>query len=39
MTYSCGYFKSKSDSLNQAQKNKVEHILKKVRFERRRDFT
>jgi cyclopropane-fatty-acyl-phospholipid synthase len=30
MTYSCGYFKSKSDSLNQAQKNKVEHILKKL---------
>ncbi|AQS07852.1 MULTISPECIES: SAM-dependent methyltransferase [Clostridium] len=30
MTYSCGYFKSKSDSLTQAQKNKVEHILKKL---------
>ncbi|GEA32732.1 SAM-dependent methyltransferase [Clostridium diolis] len=30
MTYSCGYFKSKSDSLTQAQKNKVDHILKKL---------
>jgi cyclopropane-fatty-acyl-phospholipid synthase len=30
MTYSCGYFKSKDDSLSQAQKNKVEHILKKL---------
>ncbi len=30
MTYSCGYFKSKDDSLIQAQKNKVEHILKKL---------
>lgn len=30
MTYSCAYFKSPNDSLNQAQKNKVEHILKKL---------
>ncbi|OOM16460.1 SAM-dependent methyltransferase [Clostridium saccharobutylicum] len=30
MTYSCGYFKSKDDSLTQAQINKVEHILKKL---------
>lgn len=30
MTYSCGYFKSQNDSLNDAQKNKVEHILKKL---------
>lgn len=30
MTYSCGYFKSPNDSLEQAQKNKVEHILKKL---------
>ncbi|WP_235699822.1 SAM-dependent methyltransferase [Clostridium hydrogenum] len=30
MTYSCGYFKTKEDSLNQAQKNKVQHILKKL---------
>lgn len=30
MTYSCGYFKTKDDSLNQAQKNKVQHILKKL---------
>lgn len=30
MTYSCGYFKSESDSLEDAQKNKVEHILKKL---------
>ena len=30
MTYSCGYFKNESDTLNDAQKNKVEHILKKL---------
>lgn len=30
MTYSCGYFKTNDDSLTQAQKNKVEHILKKL---------
>ncbi|MFL0251918.1 class I SAM-dependent methyltransferase [Clostridium neuense] len=30
MTYSCGYFKSKDDSLTAAQKNKVQHILKKL---------
>lgn len=30
MTYSCGYFKTPVDSLEQAQRNKVEHILKKL---------
>ncbi len=30
MTYSCGYFKNDTDSLNQAQTNKVQHILKKL---------
>ncbi len=30
MTYSCGYFKRCDDSLAQAQKNKVDHILKKM---------
>ena len=30
MTYSCGYFKSKDDTLTAAQKNKVEHIIKKL---------
>ena len=30
MTYSCGYFKHDTDSLNQAQKNKIEHTLKKL---------
>jgi len=30
MTYSCGYFKSLEDSLLDAQRNKVEHILKKL---------
>ncbi len=30
MTYSCGYFKNDTDSLTEAQKNKVEHILKKL---------
>ena len=30
MTYSCGDFKSQNDSLTDAQKNKVDHILKKL---------
>ena len=30
MSYSCGYFKSETDSLYQAQVNKVDHILKKL---------
>ncbi|MEA4923741.1 MAG: cyclopropane-fatty-acyl-phospholipid synthase family protein [Syntrophomonadaceae bacterium] len=30
MTYSCGYFTSDNDTLTQAQKNKVNHILKKL---------
>ncbi|MFZ3101821.1 MAG: cyclopropane-fatty-acyl-phospholipid synthase family protein [Desulfitobacteriaceae bacterium] len=30
MTYSCAYFKSPEDSLLQAQKNKVDHILLKL---------
>lgn len=33
MTYSCGYFKSDNDTLTQAQKNKVELILKKLNLE------
>lgn len=33
MTYSCGYFKSERDTLYQAQKNKVDHILKKLNLE------
>lgn len=30
MTYSCGYFRNADDSLNAAQKNKVQHILRKL---------
>jgi cyclopropane-fatty-acyl-phospholipid synthase len=30
MTYSCGYFKTEEDTLLEAQKNKVDHILKKL---------
>lgn len=30
MTYSCAYFKSLEDSLEQAQKNKVDYILRKL---------
>ena len=33
MTYSCAYFKSPEDSLYQAQKNKVSHILKKLNLQ------
>ena len=30
LSYSCGYFKSKNDTLHDAQVNKVHHILKKL---------
>lgn len=30
MSYSCGYFKNESDTLYQAQCNKVERILEKL---------
>jgi len=30
MTYSCGYFNSETDSLEQAQRNKYEHICRKL---------
>ena len=33
MTYSCGYFKSDDDTLMQAQRNKVELILRKLNLE------
>lgn len=33
MTYSCAYFKSPEDSLYQAQKNKVAHILRKLNLQ------
>lgn len=32
MSYSCGYFKEETDSLYQAQVNKVDHILEKLRL-------
>lgn len=32
MTYSCAYFHKKSDSLEQAQRQKLEHILKKLQL-------
>ncbi|WP_313344086.1 cyclopropane-fatty-acyl-phospholipid synthase family protein [Sedimentibacter sp.] len=34
MTYSCGYFMTDEDSLNEAQKNKVNYILKKLNLHR-----
>jgi cyclopropane-fatty-acyl-phospholipid synthase len=33
MTYSCAYFKTEEDSLEQAQKNKVDYTLKKLNLE------
>ncbi|MFV0517934.1 MAG: class I SAM-dependent methyltransferase [Aminipila sp.] len=33
MSYSCAYFKHRSDTLYQAQVNKVEHILQKLHIE------
>ena len=32
-SYSCGYFKTPEDSLHDAQKNKVQHILEKLYLE------
>ncbi len=34
MTYSCGYFKTSEDTLEQAQINKVDHILKKLHLKK-----
>lgn len=33
LTYSCAYFKNESDTLYEAQKNKVDHILQKLALE------
>lgn len=33
LSYSCGYFKNTDDTLNMAQDNKVDHILKKLQLE------
>ena len=33
LSYSCGYFKTPEDSLHDAQKNKADHILEKLRLE------
>ena len=33
LTYSCAYFKSESDTLYEAQKNKINHILQKLALE------
>lgn len=33
MTYSCGYFQDPEESLNDAQKNKITYILKKLNLE------
>ncbi len=33
LTYSCAYFKSESDTLYEAQKNKIDHILQKLALE------
>jgi cyclopropane-fatty-acyl-phospholipid synthase len=32
--YSCGYFKTPDDTLDQAQENKLEHICRKLRLQR-----
>ena len=34
MSYSCAYFKKESDDLNQAQLNKVDHILEKLQLKK-----
>ena len=31
--YSCGYFKNENDSLEDAQKNKIQHIIKKLNIQ------
>jgi cyclopropane-fatty-acyl-phospholipid synthase len=34
MSYSCAYFKTPDDSLDQAQLNKIDHVLKKLQLKR-----
>ena len=33
LTYSCAYFKDENDTLDEAQMNKIHHILKKLNLE------
>ena len=39
MSYSCAYFKHEDDSLEDAQYQKVHHILDKLYLKRRYDIT
>lgn len=34
MTYSCGYFKTEKDTIDQAQEQKVDHLLRKLQLEK-----
>jgi len=38
MTYTCAYFNDKQDSLEQAQQQKISHVLKKLQLQKGQEF-
>jgi len=38
MTYTCAYFKKTSDSLEMAQRQKIDHVLRKLQLEKGQEF-
>ena len=38
MVYTCGYFKKESDSLDMAQEQKLDHVLRKLQIQKGREF-
>lgn len=38
LTYTCAYFKSPNDSLEKAQQQKIDHVLKKLQLEKGQEF-
>jgi cyclopropane-fatty-acyl-phospholipid synthase len=38
MTYTCAYYKTPKDTLEQAQRQKIDHVLRKLRLEKGHEF-
>ncbi|HUC20584.1 MAG TPA: class I SAM-dependent methyltransferase, partial [Candidatus Polarisedimenticolaceae bacterium] len=38
MTYTCAYFRSPKDTLEQAQRQKIDHVLRKLQLEKGHEF-
>ncbi len=38
MTYTCAYFKSSKDNLEQAQRQKIDHVLRKLQLQKGHEF-